>query len=187
MDETGLARIFSLVTEQFRFVLHHFRESNADWIHIALLFASWTTSLLRFIPYQMVHRFSHWNQEATNHRAFSAITLPRLALRLQFLLNCQRSYFSVPIWRFLVWDRQRTLMQYSWTAPQESAHRSRFTSQAGPVNTTFAQEEFAQTLLRRLRRITPSLIATQMFGRGIPFKLPSVGRLRRARTIAHVP
>jgi len=28
VDETGLARIFSLVTEQFRFVLHHFYEDN---------------------------------------------------------------------------------------------------------------------------------------------------------------
>ncbi len=38
VDETGLARIFSLVTEQFRFVLHHFCKRNTDWGPIALLF-----------------------------------------------------------------------------------------------------------------------------------------------------
>jgi hypothetical protein len=135
----------------------------------------------------MVQHSSHWSQEVTNHRAFSAITLPRLVLGPQFLLNCLRSYISVPIWQFLVWGRQRTLMQYSWTTPQEFAHRFRFTLQARPVNTTFAREGFAQTLLRRIRSTTPSLIATQKFGRGIPFKLPFVGRLRRARAIAHVP
>jgi len=113
VDETGLARIFSLVTEQFRFVLRLFCECNTDWIRIALLFASWTTFPLRFILYQMVPRSSHWNQEARNDRAFSAITLPRLILQLQFLLNYQRRYTSVPIWRFLAWKRQRTLTQYS--------------------------------------------------------------------------
>jgi len=186
VDETGLARIFSLVTEQFRFVLHHFCESNTDWTRVALLFASWTASLLRFIPYQMVQRSSHWSQEATNHRAFSAITSPHLALRPQFRLNCQGSYASVPIWQFLVWGRQRTRMQYSWTTLQESAHRFRLTLQARPVNTTFVQEGFARTLLRRIRSITPSLIATPKFGRGIPFRLPSVGGLHRERTITHV-
>ena len=187
VDETGLARIFSLVTEQFRFVLHHFCECNTDWICIALLFASWITSLLRSIAYQMVQRSSHWNQGATNHHAFFAITLPHLAMWPQFLLNCQRSYISVPIWWFHVWGRQRTLMQYSWTTPHKFAHPFRFISQAKPVNTTFAQEGFVRTLLRSLRSTTPSLIATQKFGRDTPFRLPFVGRPHRARTITHVP
>ena len=185
VDETGLARIFSLVTEQFRFVLHHFCECNADWICIALLFASWTTSLLRSIPYQMVQRSSHWNQGATNHHAFSAITSPRLTLGLQFLLNYQRRYTPVPIWWFLLWGRQRTLMQYSWTTRHDSAHRSPSISQAILANSM--QEGIARTLLRRTRSTTPSSIATQMSGRGIPFRLKSVGRPHQARTIADVP
>ncbi len=187
VDETGLARIFSLVTEQFRFVLHYFCECNANWICIALLFSSWTTSLLRSIPYQAVRRSSHWNQEATNHHAFFAITLPRLTLRLQPLLNCKRRYIPVPMWWFLLWGGQRTLMQYSWTTLHKSAHRSRSTSQAILANLTSVQEGIARTLLRRKRSTTPSSIATQMSGRCIPFRLPSVGRLHRARTIANVP
>ena len=111
VDETGLARIFSLVTEQFRFVQFHLCESNSDKAHIALLLATWTTSLPRFVPYQMVQHSSHWNQEATNHRAFFAITLLRLALWLEFLLNCQRKHSSTPRWWFLAWGGQRTLMQ----------------------------------------------------------------------------
>ena len=101
VDETGLARIFSLVTEQFRFVRSRLYKCTTDWVHIALLFAGWTTFPLRFVPYQMVQRSSHWSREATDHRAFSAIILPRLVPQLQFLLICQRSYTSVPIWRFL--------------------------------------------------------------------------------------
>ena len=131
----------------------------------------------------MVQRSLHWDQGATNPHAFTAITLPHLALWPQFLLNCQRSYISVPVWRFLVWGRQRTPMQYSWTPLHDSAHRFRFISQAGQVNTTFAQEGFVRTLLRSLRS---SLTATQKFGRGTPFKLPFVGRLHRAQTITHV-
>jgi hypothetical protein len=135
----------------------------------------------------MVQRSSHWSQEATNHHAFSAITLPRLVLWLQFLFNCQRNYISVPIWWFLAWGRRRTLMQYSWTSPHKSAHRLRFASHARPVNSTFAPEGFVRTLLRSLRSTTPSLTATQTFGRGIPFMLPFVGKLHQARTITHVP
>jgi len=122
-----------------------------------------------------------------NHRVFSAITLLRLAPQLQFLLNCQRSYTSVPIWRFLVWGRQKALTQYSWIAPQESAHRSCCTSQPRPANTTFEPEGIAQTLLERVRFTTPLLIATQMFGLGILFRLPFIERLHQGRGIAHVP
>ena len=78
-------------------------------------------------------------------------------------------------------------MQYFWTTPHESAHRSRFISQARLANSTFEQEGIARTRLRRTRSTTPSSIATQMSGRDILFRLPSVGRLHRARTIAHVP
>jgi len=95
VDETGLERIFSLVTEQFWFVLHHFCECNTDWICIALLFASWATSLLQSIPYQVVQHSLHWNQEVMNHHAFFAITLPCLTLRLQPLL--------LPFAKKLVW------------------------------------------------------------------------------------
>jgi len=187
VDETGLARIFSLVTEQFRFVQCHLCGCTTDRIHIVLLLAGWTTSLLLFVPFQVVQRSSLWSRKAMNHRVFSAITLPRLALQLQFLLNCQRSSTSVPIWRFLVWDRQKALTQYSWTAPQESAHRSRCTSQARPANTTFEHEGIARTLLEIIRFTTPLLIATQMFGRGILFRLPFIERLHQGRGIAHIP
>ena len=162
-------------------------QCNADWIRIALLFASWTTSPLRSIPYQTVQRSSHWNQEATNHRAFFAITSPRLAQRLRFLLNCERRYILVPIWWFLLWGRQKTLMQYSWTTLHESAHRSRSISQAILANSIFVQQGIAWTLLRRTRSTTPSSIATQMSGRGIPFRLKSVGRLHQARSISDAP
>ena len=135
----------------------------------------------------MVQRSLHWNQEATNHHAFSAITLPRLVLWPQFLFNRQRSCNSVPIWWFLAWGRRRTLMQYSWTGPHKSAHRLRFASHVRQVNSTFAPEGFVRTLLRSLRSTTPSLTATQTFGRGIPFRLPFVGRPHQARTITHAP
>jgi hypothetical protein len=187
VDETGLARIFSLVTEQFRFVRCHLCRCTTDRVHIALRLAGWTTFLSRFVPFQMVQRSSHWNREATNHRASSAITLPRLAPQLQFLSHCQRSYTSVPIWRFLVWGRQKALTQYSWTAPHWSAHRSRCISQARPANTTFAHEATARTLLESIRFTTPSLIGTQMFGHGILFRLLFIERLHRGRGIAHVP
>src|SRR5258706_15648855 len=152
-----------------------------------LLFASWATSLLRFVPFQTVVCSSHWNQESTDHHDFSAITSPRLAPWLQFLLNCRRRYTAVPIWWFLAWGKQRTLTQYSWTAPHQSVHRSLCTLQARSANTTFEQKGIARTLFERIRSTTPSLIATQRFGRGIRFKLPFVERLHRGRNIAHVP
>jgi len=93
----------------------------------------------------------------------------------------------VPIWWFLAWGKQRTLTQYSWTAPHQSVHRSLCTLQARSANTTFVQKGIARTLFERIRSTTPSLIATQRFGRGIRFKLPFVERLHRGRNIAHVP
>ena len=151
-----------------------------------LLLASWTTFLLRFVPYQTVQRCSPWNQEATDHRDFSVITFPRLAPQLQYPLNCQ-SHTSVPIWWFLACGRQRTLTRYSWTSPHQSVGRSLCASQARLVNTAFAQEEIARTLLERTRSTTPSLIATQRFGRSIQSKLPFIERLHRGRNIASVP
>jgi len=78
-------------------------------------------------------------------------------------------------------------MQYSWITLQGSARRFRFTLQVRPVNTGFVQEGIARTLPERIRLTTLSWIATQMFGRDILSKLQSVGRLHRARAIAHVP
>ena len=83
----------------------------------------------------MVRRSSHWNQEATSHHAFSAVTLLRLLLWLHFPFNCRKSYSLVPIWWFLAWG---SLMQCSWTGPHKSVHRLRFPSHARPANSTFA-------------------------------------------------
>lgn len=59
VDETGLARIFSLVTEQFRYVIAIVTELFSNALS-ALLHTCWIVARPRFMPYPMEQHSLFW-------------------------------------------------------------------------------------------------------------------------------